>query len=137
MYLTSSKIYKVTIYGLKFKPASTMTKANETKRTLKYLSVVRNRKAYQAVVGSASDDVVKRVCDAALNAIKSPDIKLNAAQKKLFKKHRKHILKLADRKTALKNKRRLVQTGGFAWIPALIGTVAGALGTALFGGNKQ
>jgi hypothetical protein len=107
-----------------------------TKRTIKYLAVVRNKSALSEVLRNAPDDVIKKVCNIALNGLKG-DVNFTPAQKKLFRRHGGTIEKLASRGASLASKRKLlVQSGGFAWIPALIATVAGALGGSLFGGQK-
>jgi hypothetical protein len=110
-----------------------MLPAKATKRTLKYLAVCKDKSTYRQLLKSAPDSVIKRICDLALNAIKSPDVRLSESQKRMFKKHRRQVLKLVDRKVDLGSKRNLLQTGGFAWIPALIGALLGSFGTTLLG----
>jgi hypothetical protein len=111
---------------------SSTTKASETKRTLKYLAVAPNQKVLKQVLHDAPDAVVKRISDVALNALKGP-VDLTTKQRKLFSKNRAVITELAQRGVGLKRKRKLLQqNGGFAWIPALIGGIAGILGGKLF-----
>lgn len=108
------------------------SKSAVTKRTLKYLAVVKDGQLLKHVLQKAPEDVVKRISDVALNALKGP-IELTPAQRKLFARHRKPIAILAQRGVGLKQKRKLLlQNGGFAWIPALIGGIAGILGGKLF-----
>jgi hypothetical protein len=102
------------------------------KRTVKYLAVVKDGKLLKHVLQKAPDEVVKTISDVALNALKGP-VDLTPGQRKLFARHRKPIATLAQRGVGLKQKRRiLLQNGGFAWIPALIGGIAGILGGKLF-----
>jgi len=108
-----------------------------TKRTIKYLSVCNDRETLNRLVRNAPDAVIKMLCNVALNALKG-DVPLSKSNKKLFRKHRQEITKLADRNVSLKAKRKLlVQRGGFAWIPAIIGAVVGALGSSIFGGASR
>ncbi len=108
------------------------SKSAVAKRTLKYLAVVNDPNVLKHVLQKAPDSVVKSISDVALNALKG-DVDLSQAQRKLFAKHRKPIVALAQRGVGMKQKRKLlVQKGGFAWIPALIGGIAGILGGKLF-----
>ena len=108
------------------------------KRTVKYLSVVRDPKVYSAVVKSSPDSVVKTICDAALNVQRGDRVSLNGSQKKLFSKHRSSIAALASKKVTLARKRKiLAQRGGAFFIPALIGAAISGLGSLLFGQKSQ
>jgi ABC-type methionine transport system ATPase subunit len=87
------------------------------------------------VLKGSTDDVIKAICNAALN-VEQGDIHLSPAQRQLFGKHRKQIAKLTSRVADVKTKRNVIQSqkGGFPFIPILIGTALGALGGKLFGG---
>jgi hypothetical protein len=89
-----------------------------------------------AVLSHAPDSVVKTLSDISLNALKSPAVRLSRERKRLFRKHRSSIAKLADPSASIASKRKVLQRGGFPWLPAIIATVVGALGSSLFGGNK-
>jgi hypothetical protein len=103
-----------------------------TKRTVKYLSVAPNEHALRAAIKGAPDSVVKSISDIALNAAKG-DVKLGPADRRKFSHHRKQILTLAKKGVSLKRKRGILQQkGGFAWIPALVGSVLGILGGRMF-----
>jgi hypothetical protein len=83
------------------------------------------------VLKHAPDNVHKSLCNIALNAAKG-DISFTKSQKKLFRKHRALILKLADKKVSLVQKRRAVQQSGSGFfIPALIGGVLSLLGSSV------
>lgn len=106
------------------------------KRTVKYLSVCHDPSTYRNVVRSASDPVIKTICNAALN-VERGDIRLTQAQKKLFRQHRARIAKLTSRTVGLPAKRRLLeQRGSGFFIPALIGAAITGL-TSLFGSKKE
>jgi hypothetical protein len=106
------------------------------KRTIKYLSICNDKQALNAVLRKTPDSVIKKLCDIALNALKG-DVSLTTSQKRLFRKHKSKIAKLTDRAVPIDRKRTILQDGGFAWIPAIIGAVLGTLGTGLLGGSKQ
>jgi hypothetical protein len=108
------------------------------KRTVKYLAVCTNPQAYQAVVHAAPDGVIKVICDAAYNVEQGP-IYLTPAQKSLFRAHRQSIASLTSSRVGIKAKRKTIasQKGGFPFIPLLIGSALGALGSRLFGGTQQ
>ena len=105
------------------------------KRTVKYLSVCSNPRAYSSVLKGAPDEVIKAICNAALN-IEQGDVHLSPAQRQLFSAHRKKIARITSRAGDLRSKRNVIQSqkGGFPFIPILIGTALGALGGKLFGG---
>jgi len=54
------------------------------KRTVKYLSVVRDPKVYNSIVKTAPDAVIKSICDAALNVQRGDRVSLKPSQKALF-----------------------------------------------------
>ena len=102
------------------------------KRTVKYLSVCSNPRAYSSVLKGAPDEVIKAICNAALN-IEQGDIRLSPAQRRLFSAHRKTISKATSRTVDLKSKRNLIQSqkGGYSVVPLLIGAALLALGGSL------
>jgi len=111
----------------------------EAKRTLKYLTICRDPKAFRSVVCSASDRVIKAICNAALN-VERGAIHLSRRLKYLFSEHRKEISKLTSLRVSLKSKRKILQQQGSGFfIPALIGAaiqgLGGLLGTLL--SNKK
>ncbi len=106
------------------------------KRTIKYLAVCGDKRASSAVLGSAPDSVVKLLSDISLNALKNPAVRVSEKRKRLFRRHRAAIARLVDPAVSIASKRKTLQQGGFPWIPAIIGTVLGALGTSIFGGGK-
>ena len=103
------------------------------KRTVKYLSVCSNPRAYNSVLKGAPDEVIKAICNAALN-IEQGDIRLSPAQRRLFSAHRKTISKITSRTVDLKSKRNIIQSqkGGYFVVPFLIGAALLALGGSLF-----
>ena len=103
------------------------------KRTVKYLSVCSNPRAYNSVLKGAPDEVIKAICNAALN-IEQGDIHLSPAQRRLFSAHRKTISKITSRTVDLKSKRNIIQSqkGGYSVVPFLIGAALLALGGSLF-----
>lgn len=107
------------------------------KRTIKYLEVCGDKKAASAVLCHAPDSVVKLLGDISLNALKNPAVRVSKARKRLFRKHRAAIAKVVDSGVSVETKRKTLQQGGFAWIPAIIATVLGALGTSIFGSGKS
>lgn len=127
------------------KAAVKTTRPLERKRTVQYLSVCRDPKAYRAVVQAAPDTVIKTICNAALNVQRGERVVLNRPQQTLFRRHRALIDQLVSKAVPLARKRKvLVQRGGFI-VPALLGIAIQALGPYLLnklvghitGDNKQ
>jgi hypothetical protein len=104
------------------------------KRTVKYLSVCSNPRAYNSVLKGAPDEVIKAICNAALN-IEQGDIRLSPAQRHLFSAHREKISNTTSRIGVLKSKRNIIQSqkSGFPSIPILLGAALCGLGPQLFG----
>jgi hypothetical protein len=105
------------------------------KRTVKYLSVCSNPRAYNSVLRAAPDEVIKAICNAALN-IEQGDIRLSPAQRHLFAANRKTIAKITSRTGDLKSKRNIIQSqkGGFSFLPILLTAALCGLGPQLFTG---
>jgi hypothetical protein len=112
------------------------------KNTVKYLATCTNPRAYTAVTRAAPVTTIKGICNAALN-VEQGDIHLTPKQKALFRVHRKDIAALTSPRVSLARKRKVIQsqTGGFFFIPALLGAAIGAIGSKLlgplFGGQEQ
>jgi hypothetical protein len=112
------------------------------KHTIKYLACCTDPNAYIAVTRAAPAGVIRGICNAALNA-EQGDIQLSPQQKALFGAHREDIATLTSPTISLARKRKVIegQTGGFFFIPALIGAALGAIGSniigSLVGGQQQ
>jgi hypothetical protein len=113
--------------------------SKDRKHTVKYLQHMGNKpKAYNATIKAASDNVIKTICNAALNVQRNKRIKLAPAHRALFAKHDATVQKLVSKKIALPKKRKLLsQRGGAFWIPALIRAALSVLGSSLFRGNRS
>ena len=100
-------------------------------RHLKFLAICKDPVSSRIVVKNSPDNVIKGIANAAYNAQKG-DVKLTPAQAKSLGRYRKQIFDLADRHKSIKAKRKiLVQKGGFAFLPLLLSTVLGTLGSAI------
>jgi hypothetical protein len=112
--------------------------SDTVKRTVKYLSVCKSPRAYSAAVHAAPDGVIQAIANAAYNIERGP-IYLSPSQKALFRTHRQAIATLTSPRTSVKRKRKVAesQKGGFPFLPILIGSALGALGSRLFGGTTS
>jgi hypothetical protein len=112
------------------------------KHTIKYLASCTDPRAYLAVTRAAPISAIKDICNAAIN-VEQGDVHLTPKQKALFRAHRKDIATLTSPSVGLARKRKVIQsqTGGFFFIPALLGAAIGAIGSkllgSLFGGQEQ
>ena|SRR6476469_3588337 len=77
-------------------------------------------------------EFINCICECCKNVIKG-NIPLTTNQKKALLRHKKTFRKLVLKKTPTKQKRRLIQTGGF--LGALLTPLISILGN-LFGGNR-
>jgi hypothetical protein len=105
-----------------------------TKHTIKYLACCTDPQAYTAVVRAAPSGVIRGICNAAIN-VQQGDIDLSPKQKTLFSAHQDDIATLTSPDIRLARKRKIIesQTGGFFFIPALIGAALGAIGSHVIG----
>ena len=71
----------------------------------------------QAILRGADKELLKCLSECAYNILRG-NVKLTPAQKARLTKYKQKLRKVADRKTNLKQKQKLVQTGGF--LPALL-----------------
>ncbi len=124
---TKSDIYKIYNAGSrKFSPL---------KDTIKFLSFCQDKRIHKDILSRAPPNVIKRICDAALNA-REGQVILSKKQKQLLARHRKTIEKLLQKSIPVERKRRvLVQQGGgiaAVIIPVILSAVLEALGSKIF-----
>lgn len=85
------------------------------------------------LVAIAPDNVIKTICDIALNAQRGSGILIPTKVKKRFSRKKRVFQTLTSRKIGLKRKRKIIQGSGFATLlPILISTVLSTLGPSLF-----
>ncbi len=78
-----------------------------------------------------SPEFVKCICECVKNVLVG-NVKLTPEHKRKLKRHKRSLRKLALKKTSLKEKKRIVQSGGF--LGALLGPIVKVLG-GLFGAS--
>lgn len=78
------------------------------------------------------NDFVKCLCECAKNIIKG-NVNLTDKQREKIRRRKKSFRKLSVKKTSLREKRRIVQSGGF--LGALLGPIISVLG-GLFGSSS-
>ena len=71
----------------------------------------------QVILKGADKDLLKCLSECAYNILRG-NVKLKPAEKARLTKYKQKLRKVADKKTSLKQKQKLVQTGGF--LPALL-----------------
>ena len=110
-----------------------MAKSPVIKRAIKLLAVCRDPRVRSAILARGPDQVIKTICNAALN-IERGDIHLDKKKRSVFAKHRAHISKLTSKKLSVGQKRKFLNQKGGIWpiLPVLLSTALGALGSALF-----
>ena len=84
------------------------------KRNASTLKLLRGtKKSFQkAVLEKSKDDLVKCICDLSFNVLKGT-APISKQDKKRLSRHKSSLRKLIDRKLSLKNKRKVIQSGGF------------------------
>ena len=96
------------------------------KRNLPLLRILHRSKPalVKSILKHASSDLTKAICECSLNVLKG-NIKISPAQKRKLAHHKTNLRLLANKKTSLKKRKRILQKGGF--IGALLGPVLGVL----------
>ena len=82
---------------------------------------------------NCSPEFIKCLCECAKNVLVG-NVELSPAHKRQLKRHKRLLRKLVLKKTSLKAKKKIVQTGGF--LGALLGPIVKILG-GLFGANAS
>ena len=102
------------------------------KRCLPELERIKRQSAkrHKHYFARCDGDIIRCCCEIARNII-NECIPLNSRQLKLIRRHGKNVKLLAAKKTGLKKKRKILQTGGF--IGALLGPAIGFLSSLLLG----
>lgn len=83
-----------------------------------------NPTAVKAVLKTASPDLIQTLCECCHNVLKG-NVRLNQRQKNQLRRHKLNLRALVAKKTSLKKRRQILQTGGF--IGLLLKPVLGAL----------
>ena len=103
--------------------------------TLKFLSKCKPSIS-KAIIKNADRDLIHCMCEVAINELNG-NVPLTRSQKARLCKHKSALRTLVKKKTPLKNKKSLLQRGGFigALLAPLIGGLASTILPGLFG-NK-
>ena len=88
----------------------------------------------KAILRGADKDLLQCLSECALNIVKG-NVPLTSAQKGGLSKYKQKLRKVADKKVSLKQKQKIVQTGGFAsaLLVPLIGKVIAPLAIKAIG----
>lgn len=78
----------------------------------------------KAMIKSADSGLINCLCECVLNILKG-NVPLSHSQKGKLSRHRKDLRHLANKKVALKKKKRILQKGGI--LPAVLAPVIGPL----------
>ena len=84
----------------------------------------------RSILRGADKDLLQCLSECALNVLKG-NVKLTSTEKAKLTKYRQKLRKVSDKKVSLKQKQKIVQTGGF--VPALLAPVVKAVVAPLLG----
>ena len=93
----------------------------------------------KAIIKGSDNDLVKCLSECAYNVLRG-NVAITKTQKTKLTKYKQKLRKVADKKTSLKQKRKLVQTGGFLTallVPLLSAVIAPLAGEAVKGILKK
>jgi hypothetical protein len=89
-------------------------------------------KLRKAILKNSEKELIIALCEIISNVL-SGTVKLSGKQRDKLKSHRSSLRKVVDKKTALKDKRRILQKGGFlaALLPPALALLASLIGNAV------
>ena len=98
---------------------------------LKALAKASTHSRKKFLKNNCSQDFIHCICECVQNILKGR-ARLSKAHKSKLSRHKNSMRKLILKKTSFKNKKKLVQTGGFigALLPSLIKIVGGLFGAS-------
>lgn len=85
-----------------------------------------NNLQQKQIISRAEKELIKCICECSLNILNG-NVKLSDKQKKQLRKHKKVLRNLSSRKGGVKQKKKIVQRGGAAFLPALLAPILGGL----------
>lgn len=87
-------------------------------------------KIRKAIIEESDSDVMKVLCECAANTING-NVKLPPSHFKKLKRYKKQLRLLSNKKVGVKQKKKVLQTGGFlgALLNAVLPTLAGLVGS--------
>ena len=104
------------------------------KQYIKLLARNANSDLNLDLIRHSPDEVVKAIANACLNASKG-EVHFTPKQKTLLVPYRASILKLTTKGVPIPERRKILeQEGGSLFLPLILSTVLGTLGSALFRG---
>ena len=103
--------------------------AKKTFHKIKLLSVATPR-ARQQLIANGDRELIDCVSECCVNILKG-NVPLNEQEKTKLCKHKSNLRKVALKKVSFKEKKRIIQTGGFP-IGAILAPVASILASLLF-----
>ena len=101
-----------------------------------------NPQVVKAILRGADNELIKCLAECALNILKG-GVAFDREQKTNLIKHKQKIRKLTEKKISLKNKHKIIQTGGFATallaplLKPIIAPLAGKLITSAIASVKN
>ena len=107
-------------------------KGKQVKHTIKYLALCKNPEIISRIISDSPENVIKSICNAALNTAEG-NVTLKNREKKILSKNRELIERLIQKGEPASKKRKILkQTGGHVLgliIPTILGAVISTLGT--------
>ena len=97
----------------------------QLKRTIMYLALCKNPEVISRIIASSPENVIKSICNAALNTAYG-NVTLKKSEKKILSKNREAIERLIQKGEPPAKKRRIfTQIGGHV-LASIIPTILGA-----------
>lgn len=84
----------------------------------------------KAIIKAADNGLINCLCECSYNVLKG-NVPLTPSQMNKLSQHKTDLRKLAEKKTSIPSKKRILQKGGF--LSALLGPLLGLIGPGLIG----
>lgn len=100
-------------------------------QSILYLLQTADPKLFKAIIKNSNPELIKVICEIIFNILRG-NVQLNANIVEKLRNYKKSLRCIACRKHSLSTKRRiLIQKGGGAFLPIIIGSVLSGLTTSL------
>lgn len=104
------------------------TKIKKHAAILKYLANTASPSTCKSFINTANKEMIDVLCECGLNILNG-NVHLTANQRKQLNRHKNNLRCVTSKKTPLKEKKNLLQKGGF--LKALLAPILGVVGSLL------
>ena len=102
---------------------------------IRALAKARTLRERKLIMDTGGDDLVKSICECVTNVLRG-NVRLKPKERRRLARYKRALRRIMNAKGIGAKRRHLVQKGGLAFLPALIGPLLGAL-IGSFGSSRS